>query len=62
MPTGDDLLAYINESRAAHAVAENRRRNPVDCPKHHWPLQSLGQGQYHCQYGGHVVIAPTRDN
>ncbi len=56
MVMGDDLLATIREARHEHEKAEQRRRQPLDCPDHLWPLQPLGAGRYHCKFGGHVVI------
>ena len=51
----EGLLAPVNEARAAHRLAADRYRQPVECPDHHWPLQQAGAGRWHCQYGGHVV-------
>ncbi len=52
---GQDLVAIIDEARHEHEKAERRRRQPLDCPEHQWPLQPLEGGQYHCKFGGHVV-------
>lgn len=51
----EGLRAGVAEARAAHAEAERRRRHPIDCPEHLWPLQRTASGEYHCLFGGHVV-------
>lgn len=48
------LLNALHSARADHAVAEQRRRNPVECPVHGWPLEVVGSVR-HCKYGGHIV-------
>lgn len=50
----DGLLSGLNEARAAHELAELKKRNPVECPQHFWPLE-FARGVYHCKYGGHIV-------
>lgn len=50
----DGLLGPINEARAAHELAAQRKLNPVECPQHFWPLE-FARGVYHCKYGGHIV-------
>lgn len=60
MVTGADWLAAINEARALHERAEDRRNNPIECPEHRWPLEH-SDGVYHCKFGGHIVTTPTHD-
>ena len=54
-PSWNGILGAVNEARAEHRRHEERRRHPVDCPDHLWPLQPLGGNRYHCQFGGHVI-------
>jgi hypothetical protein len=49
------LLGVINSARADAALNAERRRHPVDCPEHGWPLQRNGRGVLHCRFGGHIV-------
>lgn len=51
----DSLLNAINSARADHEIDQERLRNPIDCPIHHWPLQPTSRG-LHCKFGGHVVV------
>jgi hypothetical protein len=50
----EGLLTGVNEARAAHELAQLKKRNPVECPQHFWPLE-FARGVYHCKYGGHIV-------
>jgi hypothetical protein len=51
------LMAVIESARQDARVNAERRRNPLDCPQHGWPLVRV-RGVLHCQFGGHV-ITPT---
>src|SRR4029079_10361608 len=53
-PSWEGILGAVNEARAEHAKAQERRRHPIDCPEHLWPLE-VRDGVYHCKFGGHVV-------
>lgn len=48
------LLNALNSARADHELNEERKRNPVECPEHGWPLQDTPRGK-HCLFGGHIV-------
>lgn len=47
---GGIIQGAINDAR----INDERRRNPVECPVHGWPLKRTPRG-LHCQFGGHVV-------
>lgn len=49
------LLGVINSARADAALHAERRRHPLDCPVHGWPLRPNARGVLHCQFGGHIV-------
>lgn len=50
----ETIYKAINLARSEHEKAERRRQDPIDCPIHLWPLETVN-GVYHCVYGGHVV-------
>jgi hypothetical protein len=50
-----DFAGIIEGARQDAALNAERRRNPVDCPEHGWPLETNSRGTLHCQFGGHVV-------
>jgi len=50
-----DFGGIIDGALADAAVNAERRRNPIECPEHGWPLEITPRGR-HCQFGGHVVI------
>jgi hypothetical protein len=50
----NSLFDAINTARAEHERNAERRRHPVECPQHGWPLQQV-DGMFHCQFGGHIV-------
>ena len=50
----NSLFDAINTARAAHERNAERRRHPVECPEHGWPLQEV-DGLFHCMFGGHIV-------
>lgn len=50
----ETLSAIVHEARADHERNAERRRNPIDCPEHGWPLERTSRG-LHCKFGGHVV-------
>ena len=47
---GGIIQGAINDTR----INAERRRNPIDCPEHGWPLEITPRGR-HCKFGGHVV-------
>lgn len=58
-PAGwETIRGAINEARAQHLKHEERRRRPIDCPVHLWPLEVVGN-VYHCKFGGHTVRLPA---
>lgn len=54
----ETIRGAINEARAQHLKHQERRRRPIDCPVHLWPLEIVGN-TYHCKFGGHVVRLPA---
>jgi hypothetical protein len=58
-PSGwETIRGAINEAKAQHLKHEERRRRPIDCPVHLWPLEIKGN-IYHCKFGGHIVRLPA---
>jgi hypothetical protein len=58
-PAGwETIRGAINEARAQHLKHQERRRHPIDCPVHLWPLEIVGN-VYHCKFGGHTVRLPA---
>jgi hypothetical protein len=58
-PSGwETIYGAIGEARGQHLKHLERRRHPVDCPIHLWPLEVVGN-VYHCKFGGHVVRLPA---
>lgn len=58
-PSGwETIRGAINEARAQHLKHAERRKRPIDCPVHLWPLEIVGN-IYHCKFGGHVVKLPA---
>ena len=51
----ESLLGVLESARADARRDAERRRHPIDCPEHGWPLQRVRDGVYHCQFGGHTV-------
>jgi hypothetical protein len=63
VPTGDGsgwetIYGAIGEARGQHLKHAERRKRPVDCPVHLWPLEVVGN-VYHCKFGGHTVRLPA---
>lgn len=50
-----DFAGIIEGARQDARLNAERRRNPVDCPIHNWPLETNSRGVKHCKFGGHVV-------
>jgi hypothetical protein len=50
----NSLFNAINTARAEHERNAERRRHPVECPEHFWPLEQV-DGVLHCKFGGHIV-------
>lgn len=50
-----ELTGIVAEARAEHETNQARKRSPVECPEHGWPLTSGPDGEAHCEFGGHVV-------
>lgn len=50
----ESLSAMAREAALDHQRELERRRNPIDCPIHGWPLEVTSRGK-HCKFGGHVV-------
>lgn len=48
---GGIIMGAIEDAR----LNAERRRNPVECPEHGWPLETNSRGVKHCKFGGHVV-------
>lgn len=47
---GGIIQGAINDAR----INAEKRRTPIECPEHGWPLEITPRGR-HCQFGGHVV-------
>lgn len=52
-----DFAGIIAGAREDARLDAERRRNPVECPIHGWPLETNSRGVKHCQFGGHVVTS-----
>lgn len=58
-PSGwETIRGAVNEAWAQHRKHDERRKRPIDCPVHLWPLEIIGN-VYHCKFGGHTVTLPA---
>lgn len=57
----NSILSAANSAKAIHEERQRRNMEPLECPRHHWPL-TRQDGIYHCLYGGHVIVPPVNTN